>query len=102
MLSGYIDQLFASGFAYENVPGRVMPKGLFKGKRVICISTMKGPGGYPFLMLRNAHRILMKRAVLNFVGIKKVKFFEFGGMEKPDGKQKIYLEREEKYMKFLS
>jgi hypothetical protein len=31
----------------------------------------KGPTGYPALMLRNAHKILMKKAVCNFVGIKK-------------------------------
>lgn len=93
MLLGYIDQLFASDFAYRNIPGRIMPEGLLKSKRVFCISTMKGPGGYPALLLRNAHKVLMKKAVMEFVGIQKVRFFEFGGMEKPDGKQVVYLER---------
>jgi len=102
MVSGYIDQLFASDFAYRQIPGRLMPEGLFKGKRVICISTMKGPGGYPLLMHRNAHRILMKRAVFGFVGIKKVRFFEFGGMEKTGGKQKVYLGRIKNFMAQLA
>ncbi len=98
MLLGYIDQLFASDFAYKQEPGRIMPAGLFGDKRVICISTMKGPAGYPALMLRNAHKILMKKAVFNFVGIRDVRFFEFGGMEQNRGKQQEKLKKIESYM----
>jgi NAD(P)H dehydrogenase (quinone) len=92
MLLGYIDQLFASNFAYRDTKG-LFPVGLLKGKSVICISTMKGPAHYPLLWLNNAHKVLMKRALFNFVGIKKVKFFEFGNMESPKGKQKEKLEK---------
>ncbi|MBI9106345.1 MAG: NAD(P)H-dependent oxidoreductase [Spirochaetales bacterium] len=102
MLLGYIDQLFASDFAYHQVPGRIMPEGLFKGKRAICISTMKGPGGYLFFMQRNAHKILMKRAVFGFVGIRSVRFFEFGNMEKENGRQAANLGRIKKYMMQLT
>src|SRR5690606_24716885 len=42
MLLGYIDQMFASGFAYRD-QGGIYPEGLLKGKSVVCISTMKGP-----------------------------------------------------------
>lgn len=86
MLLGYIDQMFASGFAYRDTGG-LLPEGLLKGKAAICISTMKGPTHYPLLWLNNAHKVLMRRALLGYVGIKKVKFFEFGNMEKPGGKQ---------------
>ncbi|HIW31355.1 MAG TPA: NAD(P)H-dependent oxidoreductase [Candidatus Paenibacillus intestinavium] len=94
MLLGYIDQLFASEFAYRDKKG-LLPEGLLKGKSVVCISTMKGPTLYPLLWLNNAHKILMRKALFNFVGIKKVKFFEFGFSESPKGKhvqkqQKIY------------
>jgi NAD(P)H dehydrogenase (quinone) len=96
MLLGYIDRMFASNFAYRD-KGGLMPEGLLKGKSVVCVSTMKGPALYPLLWLNNAHKILMGRALLRFVGIKKVKFFEFGGMEKPQGKQANKLERIYRY-----
>ncbi|WP_370294638.1 NAD(P)H-dependent oxidoreductase [Rossellomorea marisflavi] len=86
MLMGYIDKLFASNFAYRDQKG-LLPEGLLKGKSVVCVSTMKGPRHYPFLWLNNAHKVLMKRALFSFVGIKKVKFFEFGSMESPSGRQ---------------
>ncbi|WP_400244330.1 NAD(P)H-dependent oxidoreductase [Niallia sp. JL1B1071] len=80
MLLGYFDQVFSANFAYKDT-GRYTAKGLLKGKSVICISTMKGPRIYQALFLQNVHRNLMKKAVFRFVGMKKVKFFEFGSME---------------------
>ncbi len=98
MLMGYIDQLFASNFAYKDKKGH-FPEGLLKGKSVVCVSTMKGPTFYPLFWLNNAHKILMKRVLFNFVGIKKVKFFEFGNMESPKGKQAKKLEKIYSYFK---
>ena len=94
MLLGYIDQMFASEFAYRDTKG-LLAEGLLKGKSVVCISTMKGPTFYPLVWLNNSHKILMRKALFNFVGIKKVKFFEFGFSESSKGKhqqkqQKIY------------
>lgn len=63
---------------------------------------MKGPTGYPGLFLGNAHKILMKKALFNFVGIKNVRFFEFGNMEQKKGKQKIQLEKIGKYMAHMA
>lgn len=98
MLLGYIDQLFSANFAYSDKKG-LLPEGLLKGKSVVCISTMKGPTNYPLLWLNNSHKILMKRALFSFVGIKKVKFFEFGNMEKANGKQTKKLEKIYRYFK---
>lgn len=98
MLMGYIDQLFAANFAYRDKKG-LFPEGLLKGKSVVCISTMKGPAKYPLLWLNNAHKVLMKKALFNFVGIKKVKFFEFGNMESPNGRQTKKLEKVYQYFK---
>ncbi|MGE7921093.1 NAD(P)H-dependent oxidoreductase [Viridibacillus sp. NPDC093762] len=98
MLMGYIDQLFASNFAYKDKKG-LFPEGLLKGKSVVCISTMKGPTKYPLLWLNNAHKVLMKKALFNYVGIKKVKFFEFGNMESPKGRQTKKLEKVYQYFK---
>ncbi|MED4454930.1 NAD(P)H-dependent oxidoreductase [Metabacillus fastidiosus] len=96
MLMGYIDQMFASNFAYKD-KGGLLPEGLLKGKTVVCVSTMKGPANYPLLYLNNAHKILMKRALFSYVGIKKVKFFEFGNMESPKGKQTEKLNKVYRY-----
>ncbi|WHY55905.1 NAD(P)H-dependent oxidoreductase [Peribacillus simplex] len=98
MLMGYIDQLFSANFAYRDKKG-LFPEGLLKGKSVVCVSTMKGPAKYPLLWLNDAHKILMKRALFNFVGIKKVKFFEFGNMESPKGKQIQKLEKVYRYFR---
>lgn len=96
MLMGYIDQMFASNFAYKD-NGGLLPEGLLKGKSVVCISSMKGPANYPLIYLNNAHKILMKRALFNYVGIKKVKFFEFGNMESPKGRQAEKLNKVYRY-----
>lgn len=101
LVLGFIDRLFASNFAYRYHPGRLLPEGLLAGKRVTCISTMKGPSGYLRLWLGNAHRVLMGRAVFGLVGIRKVKFFEFGAMEAPSGRQAKALTRIEAYFRNL-
>jgi len=82
MLLGYFDRLLASGFAYRPIEGKPLPEGLMKGKEVVCISTMAGPSLYPALFLNNMPKVLIKRAICGFIGIKKVKFFQFGDMEK--------------------
>ncbi|WP_025702175.1 NAD(P)H-dependent oxidoreductase [Paenibacillus forsythiae] len=97
ILLGYIDRMFASNFAYRDRPNRIYPEGLLKGKSAVCISTMKGPAHYPLLTLNNAHKVLMKRAVFHFVGIRKVKFFEFGSMESKKGNQAKKLNKVERY-----
>lgn len=98
MLLGYIDQMFASDFAYKD-KGGLLPEGLLKGRSVVCISTMKGPTHYLLYWLNNAHKVLMKKALFQYVGIKKVKFFEFGNMESPKGKQAEKLDKIYRYFK---
>lgn len=100
MLLGYFDQIFSTNFAYKN-KGKWSHEGLLKGKSAICISTMKGPQNYPLFFLNNAHKALMKKALLNFVGIKKVKFFEFGSAESSRINQKPKLEKVYNYFKSL-
>ncbi|EFM09652.1 NAD(P)H dehydrogenase (quinone) [Paenibacillus curdlanolyticus YK9] len=98
MLLGYIDQMFASNFAYRD-HGGLLPEGLLKGKSVVCISVMKGPTLYPLYWLNNAHKVLMRKALFRYVGIKKVKFFEFGGMEKKNGRQAEKLSKVQRYFR---
>jgi NAD(P)H dehydrogenase (quinone) len=101
MLMGYIDQMFSSGFAYKDT-GKLLPEGLLKGKSAVCISVMKGPANYPLLFLNNAHKALMRKALLNYVGIKKVKFFEFGSMESPRGRHKEKLNKIYRYFQAMA
>ncbi|PYI55565.1 NAD(P)H-dependent oxidoreductase [Paenibacillus flagellatus] len=102
MLLGYIDQMFASGFAYRD-KGGLFPEGLLKGKSVVCLSTMMGPTLYPLFWLNNAHRVLMKRALFRYVGMTNVKFFEFGYMESPEkGKHAAKLDRIYRYFKTVA
>lgn len=101
MLLGYIDQMFASGFAYRDKNG-LFPEGLLKGRSVVCVSTMKGPAHYPLFWLHDAHKVLMRKALFRFVGIRKVKFFEFGSMESPKGKQPAKLERVYRYFRSIA
>ncbi|GFN34070.1 NAD(P)H-dependent oxidoreductase [Paenibacillus xylaniclasticus] len=101
MLLGYIDQMFASNFAFRDTK-HLLPEGLLKGKSVVCISTMKGPTFYPLYWLNNAHKVLMRRALFRYVGIRKVKFFEFGSMEKPNGQQQKKLDKVYRYFKTVS
>lgn len=96
MLLGYIDKMFSAGFAYR-ADGKLIPEGLLKGKSVVCISSMKGPAFYPLFWLNNAHKTLMRKALFNYVGIRKVKFFEFGGMERKNSGQPKKLERIRRY-----
>ncbi|MDE0640929.1 NAD(P)H-dependent oxidoreductase [Bacillus sp. CNPSo 3703] len=101
MLLGFIDRMFAANFAYRQTGG-LLPEGLLKGKRAVCVSTMQGPTHYPFFFLQNAHKMLMKRALLQYVGIKPVKFFEFGMMESPKGKHDVKLKWIYNYFRNIS
>ncbi|MGN7356706.1 NAD(P)H-dependent oxidoreductase [Paenibacillus sp. SAF-054] len=101
MLLGYIDQMFASNFAYRDL-GKLLPEGLLKGKTAVCISSMKGPALYPLYWLGNAHKILMRKALLQYVGIRKVKFFEFGSMESPKGRHGQKLNRVQRYFSAIT
>lgn len=101
MSLGFIDRMFAPNFAYRQTGGS-LPEGLLKGKRAVCVSTMQGPTHYPFFFLQNAHKVLMKRALLQYVGIKPVKFFEFGMMESPKGKHDVKLKRIYNYFRNIS
>ncbi|MBE1445245.1 NAD(P)H-dependent oxidoreductase [Paenibacillus sp. OAS669] len=100
MLMGYIDKMFAANFAYRDKKG-LFPEGLLHGKSVVCISTMKGPALYPLFWLNNAHKISMRKALFQFVGMKKVKFFEFGSMESPRGRHEKKLNKIFRYFKAI-
>jgi NAD(P)H dehydrogenase (quinone) len=63
---------------------------------------MMGPPLYPLFWLNNAHKVLMRKAMLQYVGIRSVKFFEFGNMESAKGRQEQKLERVHRYFRAVS
>lgn len=81
ILLGFIDKVFTAGFAYKTAPQALIPQGLLKDKRATIITTQNGPVGITRLLYGDTHRILMKRQVLSFCGIKNVRFFEIGKSE---------------------
>ncbi|MCQ4087924.1 NAD(P)H-dependent oxidoreductase [Saccharibacillus sp. JS10] len=101
MLMGFIDRMFASNFAYRD-KGTLLPEGLLKGKSVVCISVMKGPTGYLQWWLGNVHQILMRKTLFNYVGIRHVKFFEFGNMESSKGRHSQKLNKIYRYFKAVN
>ena len=81
ILLGFIDKVFVSGFAYFMPPKALMVKGLLKGKRASIITTQNGPVLLTRILFSDTHRKIMKRQLLNFCGIWKVRFFEIGQSE---------------------
>lgn len=79
ILKGFIDRVFVSGFAYTYKGA--LPKGLLKNKSAWVIYTIDSPRWYVSLFRLNAEWIVMKRAVLQFCGIKKVKRIMFAGVK---------------------
>ncbi|HKL86722.1 MAG TPA: NAD(P)H-dependent oxidoreductase [Treponemataceae bacterium] len=81
ILLGFIDKIFVSGFAYHHPPTALLPQGLLKGKTATVITTQKGPAFITRLVFKDSHRRVMKKQVLQFCGIKKVRFLEIGQSE---------------------
>jgi NAD(P)H dehydrogenase (quinone) len=101
ILLGFFDRLMSSQFAYLDQAASPFPQGLLKGKSVTCISTAKGPDIYDLIWLRRSHKRLMEVALFHFVGIKKVKFFQFDRMEEIQGPQKRRLDQIQDYFQRL-
>lgn len=81
ILLGFIDKVFVSGFAYHQPPKALLPQGLLNDQTATIITTQKGPAFLTRLFYNDTHRKLMKRQVLQFCGIKKVRFIEIGQSE---------------------
>ncbi|MBX6395610.1 MAG: NAD(P)H-dependent oxidoreductase [Alicyclobacillaceae bacterium] len=91
VLKGFLDRVLVSGFAYT-YKGRV-PRGLLKGKSAWVVYTADSPRWYIRLFRRDAEWIIMKRAVLRFCGIRKVRRLMFGGVRySSERKRKRWLE----------
>lgn len=91
ILKGFIDRVFASGFAYTF--NKNIPVGLLKGKSSTVIYTLDSPGFYERLVRHNLEWQSVKGPILHFCGIRPVRRFVFFGVRtSSEQKRKKWLE----------
>ena len=86
LMKGFIDRVFLPGKAFKYRDNSSLWDKLLKGKTGRLITTMDSPLWYNWLVYRNAGHRAMKRATLEFCGIKPVKITAFGSLrwQKPE------------------
>ncbi|MCI0765500.1 NAD(P)H-dependent oxidoreductase [Bacillus sp. TL12] len=99
ILKGFIDRVFAAGFAYKYEG--VMPKGLLIGKTAWVINTLDSPLWYVALLYRSADWVIMKKGILRFCGIRQINRSAFQSVKtsKAEKREKWLLEIQEKAKK---
>jgi Putative NADPH-quinone reductase (modulator of drug activity B) len=92
MLKGYVDRVFANGFAF--VYGDNGPIGLLNGKKALMFCTTGFPSDiYEHIGMHKAMQQTSDEAIFQFCGIEVIKHVFFGG---------IPLSTEEHRKKYLS
>lgn len=92
ILKGFIDRVFASGFAYTF--NKNIPTGLLKGKSATVIYTLDSPGFYERLVRHHLEWQSVKGPILHFCGIRPVRRFVFSGVRtSSEQKRKKWLEK---------
>ena len=96
LLKGFIDRTLLPGFAFKYRDNSIFWDKLLKDKTARLIVTMDTPKWYNFLVYKNAGHNSMKKAILEFCGIKPVKITAFGPIKTSDDiKRKQWLEEVE-------
>lgn len=93
LLKGFFDRVFLPGFAFKYHKSGPLWDKLLKGKTARLIVTMDSPKWYNFFVYRSPGYNSMKRAILEFCGIKPVKISSFATVKSSDDlKRKKWLE----------
>jgi len=96
LLKGFIDRVFLPNFAFKYHEGSPFWDKLLKGKTARIITTMDAPKWYYWLIYRSAGHNAMKRAILEFCGIKPVKITSFAPVKSStDLKRKKWIDEVE-------
>ena len=69
-LKGLIDRVFLPGIAFAYEGDGHFPKKLFEGRTASVLITMDTPGWYLWLGYRNGWLNVLRRQILDFVGLK--------------------------------
>lgn len=99
MLKGYVDRVFANGFAFtHNENG---PVGLLKGKKAILISTTGFPSNYyEQIGMHKSMKQTSDQAIFEFCGINVIKHIFFGAVpSSTEEERKQYLREVEEVIK---
>jgi NAD(P)H dehydrogenase (quinone) len=74
MFQGFAEQVFGAGWAYSYKKGRAVPA--LKGKRALVITTQGSPSALVRLYTGDVHRIMLRRLLFAFCGIRPTRFLE--------------------------
>jgi putative NADPH-quinone reductase len=92
LLKGFIDRIFLPGFAFKYREGSVFWDRLLAGRSAHLLVTMDSPPWYYRWVVHRPGHNQMKRAILEFSGIKPVTISNFGPVKSSD------LQRREKWL----
>ena len=104
LLKGFIDRVFTPGFAFEEIEGGVSGyQQLLRGKSAQVISTMDTPLLVNRLINKSAGNNAIKKATLEFCGIRPVEVMNFSPLKKADAaKRATWLDQTARLGKKLS
>jgi putative NADPH-quinone reductase/1,4-dihydroxy-2-naphthoate octaprenyltransferase len=88
MLKGFIDRVFISGFAFNEIEGGTGYEPLLRGKTAELITTMDTPAVVYNLFYRAPGHNAMKRATLQFCGLQVVSILSFGPVRHSSASQR--------------
>lgn len=78
LTKGFIDRVFLPGITFKNIENSVWWEKLLKGKTAHIITTLDQPGWYYWLMYGRPSVNQLKKATLEFCGVKPVKVTYIG------------------------
>lgn len=78
LMKGFLDRVLLPGFAFKKREGSVWWDKYLTGKTARIISTMDQPAWYYRLIYRQPSNYTMKKLVLEFCGVRKVKVTNIG------------------------
>lgn len=81
LLKGFLDRLLLPGFAFRYRPGQALPERLLGGRSAQLLVTMDSPPWYFRWVIRAPAIVQMKRATLEFCGIRPVAVACFGPLQ---------------------
>lgn len=88
LLKGFLDRVLTSGFAFNEIEGGTGYEGLLKGKSARLITTMDTPRWvYRWLYWKPGHNA-MRKATLQFCGIRPVRVSAFGPVKESDSAER--------------
>jgi len=94
ILKGFIDRVFLKGFAYEFKDNKPIRKPLLTGKTARVMVTMDSPLWYYRWIIGAPGHKALKKATLEYCGIKPVRFTNFSPMKNTSiERRKTYLKK---------